>query len=134
VLVHVREDNLETVHPGGTLIVRTSSGDLRWWTWAGYGANVTLQATLGALADQSQRADDLYLRLRGDIGLEEWRAATTGLAQRLRMPYIDEKALSGLKFNAALPRHLAISTLAARVADTCGARAALLEAQRFTTL
>lgn len=133
-LTHVREDNLETVHPGGTLIVRTSSGDLRWWTWAGYGANVTLQATLGSLADQSQRADDLYLRLRGDISLEEWRIATTGPAQRLRLPEIDEKALSGLKFNAALPRHLAIATLAARVADTYGARAVLLEAQRFTTL
>jgi hypothetical protein len=36
---------------------------------------------------------------------------------RLCLPEVDEKALAGLKFSDALPRHLAVATLAARLAD-----------------
>ncbi|WP_255415512.1 hypothetical protein [Streptosporangium sp. 'caverna'] len=43
-----------TVHPGGTVILRTPFGDLWWWTWAGYRGNATLKAALGSLADESQ--------------------------------------------------------------------------------
>jgi ATP-dependent helicase Lhr and Lhr-like helicase len=39
------------------------------------------------------------------------------LIGRLVLPLVDEKALRGLNFSKALPRHLAEATLAARLAD-----------------
>ncbi|MEV4372942.1 DEAD/DEAH box helicase [Nonomuraea sp. NPDC049637] len=133
-LASVREDNLKTVHPGGTVILRTTSGDLRWWTWAGYRGNATLKATLGSLADESQPVDDLYLRLRGDLTAKEWRSAAPELRKQLCLPEVDDKAVDGLKFSAALPRRLAVAALSARLADLDGASTVLTEPQRFTIL
>ena len=44
---------------------------------------------------------------------------------------IDDKALAGLKFSAALPRHLAVATLATRLADLDHAASVLAEPSRF---
>ena len=60
-----------------------------------------------------------------------WRAIRTAAAERIVLPEVDDKALHGLKFTAALPRHLAERTLAARLADVAGARTALTEPTRF---
>ena len=50
---------------------------------------------------------------------------------RLCLPEVDEKALAGLKFSEALPWHLAVATLAARLADLDHAQAVLVEPARF---
>jgi len=130
VLAGLRSDGIGRVRADG-LVISRSDLDLRWWTWAGYRANATLQATLGELADGSQRVDDLSIRLRTDLRPATWRAAVGQLKDRLCLPEIDEKALAGLKFSDALPRHLAVATLAARLADQGHARSVLLEASRF---
>jgi len=41
ILADVRDEHVPTVHPAGSVIVRTGT-DVRWWTWAGYRANATL--------------------------------------------------------------------------------------------
>ncbi|NKZ05449.1 DEAD/DEAH box helicase [Actinomadura latina] len=130
-LAAVRDDMDFSVHPGGTVISRSPSGDLRWWTWAGDRANATLKATLGDLADQSQRIDPGHIRLRGDLRPDGWRSAVRELADHLVLPDVDDRAVHGLKFSAALPRHLAEATLAARLADLDHAALALTEPHRF---
>jgi ATP-dependent Lhr-like helicase len=50
---------------------------------------------------------------------------------QLCLPEVGEKALTGLKFSEALPRHLAVATLAMRLADLDHARAVLMESARF---
>ncbi|GGL33552.1 DEAD/DEAH box helicase [Planomonospora parontospora] len=130
-LAAIRENSLDTVHPGGTVIVRDGD-DLRWWTWAGYRANRTLQSTLGSFADQKQQVGDAYLRLRPDVSHENWKALMRGAQDTLCRPDPDRKALEGLKFNAALPVRLAEQTMAARLADLQGAATVLNEAGRFT--
>jgi ATP-dependent Lhr-like helicase len=112
-------------------VISGGDDDLRWWTWAGYGANATLKATLGALADESARVDDLSVRLRSDLRPQTWSAAAEELRDRLCLPEIDDKALSGLKFSDALPRHLAVATLATRLADLDHATVVLAEPVRF---
>jgi ATP-dependent Lhr-like helicase len=79
--------------------------------------NATLQATLSEVADTSTRVGDLFIRLRGDLRPETWPSVVQSLAGRLVLPSVDEKAVSGLKFSEALPRHLAVATLATRLAD-----------------
>ncbi|SDZ46177.1 ATP-dependent helicase Lhr and Lhr-like helicase [Micromonospora pattaloongensis] len=133
-LAALRDDATATVHPGGSVVTRDKDGEARWWTWAGFRANATLIATLGELADPTQRYDDASIRLRPDLDREMWRAATTDAAERICLPDVAEKALAGLKFSTALPHRLATATLAARLADVEGAAAVLREPARFTHL
>ncbi|MEU7983253.1 DEAD/DEAH box helicase [Streptosporangium canum] len=114
ILAKVRAEIADTVHPEGTVIVR-EDGDLYWWTWAGYRGNATLKATLGALADPTHRVDDLRVRLRNDLTGSAWRDGVRTL--EVKRPEVDDRALNGLKFNTALPRDLAVETLATRLAD-----------------
>jgi ATP-dependent Lhr-like helicase len=60
-----------------------------------------------------------------------WQSGVTDAAQRLCLPDIDERALEGLKFSEALPRRLAMATLAARLADLDAAAEVLGEPTRF---
>jgi ATP-dependent Lhr-like helicase len=130
-LAEVRDDRATTVRSGGTVIARTGT-DIRWWTWAGFRANATLAATLSDLADEKQRVDDVSIRLRTGLTRDLWQAGTADATQRLCLPEVDERALAGLKFSAALPHRLAVATLAARLADLDSAALALREPVQFT--
>ena len=130
VLAGLRSDGIGRVHGSGT-VISGSDGDLRWWTWAGYRANATLHATLGGLADSAQRVTDTSIRLRADLRPGTFALAARELRDHLCLPEIDDKALDGLKFSDALPRHLAVATLATRLADTEHAAAVLAEPVRF---
>ena len=130
VLAGLRSDGVGRVHAPGT-VVSTGDDDLRWWTWAGYRVNATLKATLGGIADQSQRVSDVCLRLRPDLRAATWPSVVRSLRDRLVLPEVDDKALAGLKFSDALPRHLAEATLAARLADLDHAGLVLGEPVRF---
>ncbi|MBD0735463.1 DEAD/DEAH box helicase [Streptomyces sp. CBMA29] len=130
-LAEARERFAEYVHPDGTLIVRHSDGDVRWWTWAGHRANATLTATLAGLADPAQRPNACWVRLSPDLTPQVWTRATADAADRLCLPAVHEQALKGLKFSTALPPRLAEATLAARLADLDGAAAVLSGRVRF---
>lgn len=110
----------------GRLIVRLPDGSQgRWWTWAGTAANRTLQASLPDIVDPRQRLDEKSLRLLPDIGVQELSAALSCVDWQ--DPAVDEAALRGLKFSAALPRELALHTLGARLGDIPSAMAAIGE-------
>jgi ATP-dependent Lhr-like helicase len=132
-LTEVRDEQVATVHPGGTVITR-SGEDVRWWTWAGYRANATLMATLSHLTDSVQRFGDASIRLRPDLTHEMWKAGSADAAERLCLPDVDQRALAGLKFNEALPERLATATLVARLADVDSAARVLGEPARFVTV
>lgn len=129
-----RVDRASVVHPGGSLVVRASNGDLIWWTWAGLRANATLTATLGEVVDPIHRFDDYTVRLRADLDRAQWRALVADAAQRICLPEVNTRALAGLKFSVALPDRLARATLATRLADLPGAAAVLDEPVRFVAL
>jgi ATP-dependent Lhr-like helicase len=81
-LAGLRADAVGHAEPGGTVISR-SDDDLRWWTRAGYRTNATLKATLGGLANESQRVDDLGIRLNPDLRPRTWPQAVAELPDRL---------------------------------------------------
>jgi ATP-dependent helicase Lhr and Lhr-like helicase len=129
-LAGLRSDGIGRVHASGT-VVSGSDDDLRWWTWGGYRVNATLQATLGGVADPSQRVSDVFIRLRPDLRSSTWPSVVRELRDKLSLPEVDDKALAGLKFSDALPRHLAVATLATRLADLDHAAQVLGEPVRF---
>jgi ATP-dependent Lhr-like helicase len=130
VLSEIRDAEQDSVNHVCTVVTREGP-DVRWWTWAGYRANVTLAATLSDLVDQEQRFGDAFVRLRSDMTPELWRVAVSDAAERLCLPAVDERALQGLKFSDALPARLAEATLAARLADLDSASHVLGERVRF---
>ena len=110
------------------MVVRDPSGELLWWTWAGAAANATVHAALAGMCDPLQRVDNLALRLRRDLGVQELRAAIDLACDRpLPPPAVTDEAVRGLKFAAALPTTLAAQTLGERLADPMGASAVLGE-------
>ncbi len=129
-LEKIRGEYGDLVHAGGTVVVR-EGGDVIWWTWAGHRANATLRATLGPLSDPAQRTDALHLRLRNDLDAQTWRKAVQNLP--VLLPEVDQRALNGLKFSAALPVDLALDTLQSRMADAVSAGQVLREPARFLT-
>jgi ATP-dependent Lhr-like helicase len=130
-LAELRTQEMNTVHPGGTVVTRLTSGEVRWWTWAGFRANATLASTLSGVADPVQGFEDLYVRLRTDLTPSEWHDEIKRASDQVSLPEINEKALAGLKFSAALPKRLAEATLAARLADLPGALDTLAMPSRF---
>lgn len=100
----------------GRVVVRLPDDSAgRWWTWAGTAANRTLQASLPGVVDPRQRIDDKSIRLLPGVTVQEFSDALA--AVQWRDPVVDENALRGLKFSAALPKDLAIGTLGARLGD-----------------
>ncbi|MDA2806622.1 DEAD/DEAH box helicase [Nocardiopsis suaedae] len=130
-LAKAREAHIDRIHPGGSVIVRDGKGDLKWWTWAGARANLTLVATLGGVVDAKQRVGDAWVRLRADLEPGEWKEAIAEVEGRLALPEAAPRALEGLKFSAALPEELAERTLAMRLSDVSGAQTLLAEPTRF---
>ncbi|MET8417373.1 DEAD/DEAH box helicase [Streptomyces sp. NPDC005134] len=132
-LADARDHFLESVHPGGTLLVRGSRAYPRWWTWAGHQVNATLAASLGSVALPAQRINDCWIRIREDISPQLWKQAIADASENLSLPEIDAQALKGLKFAEALPPRLAEATLALRFSDVNGALAVLTEPMRFVS-
>jgi ATP-dependent helicase Lhr and Lhr-like helicase len=132
-LAEARETYADVVHPAGTVITHRGGDDVRWWTWAGHRANATLAASLSSVVLPLRGVDDRFVRLRDDVTREAWRTAITDAGQGLTLPEVDARAVRGLKFAEALPLRLAEATLAARLADKEGARAALTAPVRFIT-
>ncbi|HEY2764155.1 MAG TPA: DEAD/DEAH box helicase [Pseudonocardiaceae bacterium] len=127
-LSELREHHQSSVRDGRTVLQRTSTGDLYWWTWAGTAANRTLHASLADLVDPHQRLGDRTVRMRRDRDPGEAADAlwTIGPADIVD-PAVQAGALAGLKFSAALPGELARATLAARFADRRSAERVLTE-------
>jgi ATP-dependent helicase Lhr and Lhr-like helicase len=130
-LAQQRSERGGLVHPAGSLVIRHDKGDARWWTWAGFRANATLAATLSTVVDPMRTFDDRQIRLREDVTVAAWREAVSDASQRMCLPEVNERALVGLKFSAALPKRLATATLAARLADLDGASRVLRDETRF---
>ncbi|MGW5633284.1 DEAD/DEAH box helicase [Streptomyces sp. NPDC003832] len=130
-LAEARELHADLVHPGGTVATRRGDSDVRWWTWAGHRANATLAASLPSVVLPHRLLDGRFVRLRDDVTPQVWRSAVADAGQGLTLPEVDARAVRGLKFAEALPERLARATLAARLADEEGARAALAEPVRF---
>ena len=84
-----------------------------------------MKATLGGLGDEAQRVDDPSIRLRADLRPSTWRSLVFELQDRMCLPDVDQKAPTGLKFSEGLPRHLAVATLATRLADVENVRSVL---------
>jgi ATP-dependent Lhr-like helicase len=93
-----------------------------WWTFAGTKANTSLAAALGAAGIDARSTAESVTLHNSDVTIlrNVGRSLADGRAQLV----IDQAALDGLKFSAALPVDLAQRTLAERGGDEQHARVA----------
>jgi ATP-dependent Lhr-like helicase len=112
-LADARERHESHVDPHA-LVLHKSGSELRWWTWAGYRANLTLQASLGPHA-HFDGVSDFCLRLSNEIPSDKLSRTLSKI--ELTAPIPDPMAVRGLKFSDALPETLATLTLSARLID-----------------
>ena len=134
---------LDEIHEGfswveasGTAIVRDTTGAGRWWTFAGLRANMTLGELIGTLRFPTTRADNLSIRLRDGVTVEELKQRLDDVptdAEDGVFPVTDD-AVDSLKFSACLPRGLAVRTLRERGSDRDAVRTCLHEPIRQITL
>ena len=128
VLADLRAHHHGDVSEQGTVLRQSPDGDLQWHTWAGTAANRTLAASLPGVVDPAQRFGDQSVRLLHRV---DARDASARLAESadvsLVPPAVNDHAVRGLKFSAALPFELARATVAGRLVDEAGARTALGE-------
>lgn len=113
-LDRVRAERALDVDPGG-LVVRRDGDSSVWWTFAGSKANHSLAAALDASGVEARSNAESVTLSSADA------TVLRGLANILAGPAlpasVDEGALDGLKFSAALPLGLAASTLQERSSD-----------------
>lgn len=117
VLERLRAQRVEHVDAGSTVLQRRPSGPDILWTWAGLKANATLLAGLGL---DSSGVENERILLPEDVDLRQ-----ISTADARAVPVVDQEAVRGLKFSAALPPGLAAKTLGERLADPQGAKAVL---------
>lgn len=124
----LRAHRASSVTDGATVLARSFTGDLHWWTWAGTAANRTLHASLTDLVDPHQRMGDHAIRLRKHSDPREIVEALRAVDPfNLVAPDVQDSALTGLKFASALPSELARATLADRFVDRSSAQQVLSE-------
>jgi ATP-dependent Lhr-like helicase len=130
-LAALRDSMRHTVHPRGSVVLRDDG--LRWWTWAGARSNLTLMARLQSVAEPSARLDNYAIRLRQDLSTSEVESALQAANDDSSLPEVSDDALKGLKFSEMLPASQARATLARRLVDEQGVRAAL-QPRSYTSL
>jgi ATP-dependent Lhr-like helicase len=116
------------IEPEGTALVQSSDDTVKWWTFGGYRANLTLIPKLAELARCPIRLDNFALRFEDGLRLEDAERAIRELRNvdaKTLCPSIDESALIGLKFSACLPVELGTRVVAERLADRVAVRRVL---------
>lgn len=122
VLAQVREKHSFVSGGHGTYVVRSVAGDVEWWTFAGFAANSGLAQGLAAIVDSNSPVGDLQLTLKPHVrGADLREALDEGVTfTRTSQPIVDDRAIDGLKFSAAIPAGMATETIATRLADDAG--------------
>ena len=113
----------------GTAVVRDPAGVSRWWTFAGLRANTVLGELAEPLRLSTSREDNLAIRLRDDVGIDDLRRRLADLPQDADTNVFPVTAdgPESLKFSSCLPEELALRTVRRRSADARGVRACLTE-------
>ena len=130
-LEELRDKYAHRVAMNATVLARSESGRLRWWTWAGARANAVLAAALLEIApellDESRAFNNWQVGLHRDVASGALHSALSEMNRIVEVdpnrfsPQIDEQALKALKFAGLLPLAMSQKALAERAKDTTAA-------------
>lgn len=115
-----------------TTLVTDGAGRARWWTFAGWKANLWLAQAVSDLRREVAALDDLGIALDPSTTTEELARVLAGADLDLAnpsalAPWVIAEAVDGLKFSECLPPHLAVEVVTRRLHDPASVTAALGE-------
>ena len=130
------QQDFSWVDAAGTALVHDQAGTSHWWTFAGLRANAILGELAGPLRVPASREDNLSIRLRDDVRIEDLRRRLDGLPGNTPADAspITPDVADSLKFTTCLPEKLALRTTRQRGSDAQGVRACLHEPIQSTAL
>jgi ATP-dependent Lhr-like helicase len=107
------------VRPDATSLVTDGRGRARWWTFAGWRANLWLARAAADLRREVAAVDDLTVALDPGATLEQLRQAISAATEASinLTPWVTTEAVDGLKYSECLPRSLATQVITRRLAD-----------------
>jgi ATP-dependent Lhr-like helicase len=102
-----------------TSLVTDARGRARWWTFAGWRANLWLASAASDLRREVAAIDDLTVALDPSATPQQLRRALSNAAEAPidLIPWVTTEAVDGLKFSECLPPSLAIEVVAHRLTD-----------------
>jgi len=115
--------DLRALHPwatsASTALVVDDHGRAKWWTFAGWKANLWLAQIVAQLRREVAAVDDLTVALDPWARVSELEAAISGasLDDIDLAPWVVGEAADGLKFSDCLPLDLAIEIVTRRLSD-----------------
>ncbi len=124
---------LRSEHPwvrsDATALVSDGCGRTRWWTFAGWRANLWLARAAAHLRQDVAAIDDLTVTLDPSATLEQLRQAVSDATEESidLTPWLTAEAVDGLKFSECLPPSLATKVITRRLADPESTARALRE-------
>ena len=101
------------------LVVQRAKDEAEWWTFAGSRANNSLVAGFTSMGVTAQAGPE-SVRFNGGVDTIKDLQVALGLATSGMA--VDQAALDGLKFSAALPQESAVQVLSERGEDLAAAR------------
>lgn len=117
------------VRPDTTTLVLDDRGRVRWWTFTGWRANLWPAQAFADLRREVAATDDLTVALDPGTTVEQLRQAVSSAGPEPAdlTAWVTDEAVDGLKFSDCLPRSLATTVLARRLADPASTTRALGE-------
>jgi ATP-dependent Lhr-like helicase len=102
-----------------TSLVTDARGRVRWWTFAGWRANLWLASAAADLRREVAAIDDLTVALDPSATPQQLRRALSNAAEAPidLIPWVTTEAVDGLKFSECLPPSLATEVVAHRLTD-----------------
>jgi ATP-dependent Lhr-like helicase len=125
--------DLRSQHPwvrsDSTTLVVDDRGRAKWWTFAGWRANLWLAQAATELRREVGAVDDLTVALDPSATVRELKAALHSTSpERIDLsPWVVAEAVEGLKFSDCLPDNLALEVVTRRLADPASTEQALRE-------
>jgi hypothetical protein len=107
------------VRPDTTSLVTDAHGRARWWTFAGWRANLWLARAAADLRREVVAVDDLTVALDPGATPQQLRRPLSNAAEAPidLAPWVTTEAVDGLKFSECLPPRLATEVVAHRLID-----------------
>jgi ATP-dependent helicase Lhr and Lhr-like helicase len=108
------------VRADATSLVTDARGRARWWTFAGWRANLWLARAAADLRREVAAIDDLSVALDPGVTPQQLRRALSNAAEAPidLTPWVTTEAVDGLKFSECLPARLATEVVARRLTDS----------------
>lgn len=127
-LTELRTGHQWAVSDATTLVV-DDRGRARWWTFAGWKANLWLARMVDEIRTEASAVDDLRVAVDAKTSLDDLKRLLAGTApdEIDLAPWVTDEAIDGLKFSECLPLSMAKDVVARRLADPVSVAQAVAE-------